>query len=113
MPELEGAIENRIVKYVEGLGGFALKLILASERGFPDRTLLLPGGLIIFVEVKRPKDCKVYHQQLVWQNRLQKRGFTCEFVTSMQDVARLVKEHNERNRHDPQVQTEIPSAANQ
>ena len=92
MAELEQAIENRIVKYVEGKGGLALKLVLASERGFPDRALLLPGGLVVFVEVKRPKDAKTYHAQLVWQVRLQKRGFRCEFVKSMEEVAALVKE---------------------
>jgi len=74
------------------LGGLALKLVLSSEMGFPDRTLLLPGGLVIFVEVKRPKKSKVYHMQLVWQTRLQKRGFRCEFVTSMEEVAALCKE---------------------
>jgi hypothetical protein len=92
MSELEDAIENRIVKYVEGLGGLALKLVLASERGFPDRTLLLPGGLVLFVEVKRPKAAKVYHMQLIWKARLEKRGFTCEMVKSMADVARLCKD---------------------
>ena len=90
--ELEHNIENRIVKYVEGLGGLALKLVLASERGFPDRTLLLPGGLVLFIEIKRPKDAKTYHMQLVWQERLQRRGFRCEFVKSMKEVAALLQE---------------------
>jgi len=90
--ELENAIEARMCKYVEGLGGLALKLVLASERGFPDRTFLLPGGLVIFVEVKRPKQAKVYFMQLQWQTRLQKRGFRCEFVTSMEEVAAICKE---------------------
>jgi hypothetical protein len=92
MNELEDAIEARICKYVEGLGGIALKLVLASERGFPDRTLLLPGGIVIFVEVKRPKQAKTYHMQIVWQQRLQKRGFRCEFVQSMKEVAAICKE---------------------
>ena len=89
--ETEQNIEHRICKYVEGIGGLALKLVLSSERGFPDRTLLLPGGLVIFVEIKRPKDAKVYHGQLVWKQRLEKRGFRCEFVTSMKEVAALIK----------------------
>jgi hypothetical protein len=110
MPELEQNIENRIVKYVEGLGGFALKLVLASERGFPDRTLLLPGGLVIFVEVKRPKDSKTYHQQLVWQSRLQKRGFTCEFVSSMKEVAALIKKNIQ---NDPHLQATLSPSPNE
>jgi len=92
MAELENAIEARMCKYVEGLGGLALKLVLASERGFPDRTFLLPGGLVVFVEVKRPKQAKVYHMQIIWQQRLRKRGFRCEFVTSMEEVAAICKE---------------------
>lgn len=109
MPELEANIEARMCKYIEGLGGLALKLVLASERGFPDRTFLLPGGLVLFVEVKRPKECKVYHQQIIWQERLRKRGFRSEFVTSMKEVAAIVKEmQNERN--DPQLRTSVPSS---
>lgn len=103
--ELEANLEARICKYIEGLGGLALKLILASERGFPDRTFLLPGGLILFAECKRPEGAKVYHQQLIWQARLQKRGFRCEFVTSMKEVATIVKEMQ----NDPYVQTPIAS----
>jgi len=92
MNELEDAIENRICKYAEGLGGLALKLVLASERGFPDRTILLPGGVVIFVEVKRPKQAKTYFMQITWQARLRSRGFRCEFVTSIEEVAAICKE---------------------
>ena len=91
-PELEANLENRICRYVEGLGGLALKLVLASERGFPDRSLLLPGGLVLFVEIKRPTAAKTYHMQIVWQERLRRRGFRCEFVTSMKQVAALIQE---------------------
>ena len=85
----EGTIEHRIVKYIEGLGGLCLKLILASLMGWPDRTCLLPGGIIFFVEIKRPQHAKTYYMQTVWQNRLQRLGFVCEFVTSVEDVAAI------------------------
>lgn len=87
----EKQIEARIVKYVEAVGGYCLKLVLASLMGFPDRTILLPGGRILFVEVKRPDKCKVYAAQLRWQERLRRLGFVCEFVTSEVEVAKLIK----------------------
>lgn len=92
MAEKEGTIEHRIKKYVEGLGGRCEKLVLASEMGFPDRTIFLRDGRILFIEIKRPEKAKTYYMQLVWQQRLQNRGFVCEFVTSVEDVARLIKE---------------------
>lgn len=91
--ELEANIENRIVKYVESIGGLALKLVVASERGFPDRTLLLPGGLVVFVEIKRPGKSKTYFMQTRWQERLQRRGFRCEFIRSIDQLKSLLREN--------------------
>ena len=90
--ELEANIENRIVGYVESIGGFALKLILASESGFADRVILLPSGLVIFIEIKRPKKSKTYPMQKIWQERLQRRGFRSEFVKTLDDVKRIIVE---------------------
>lgn len=54
-PELESALEDRCAAKVEALGGVALKLVILGQRGFPDRTLLMPGGHVWFAEFKRAK----------------------------------------------------------
>lgn len=46
-------IEAPFVRYAKRNGCQALKLIILRKRGFPDRTVLCPGGCIFFVEFKR------------------------------------------------------------
>ena len=51
---IEKEIEGQVVRYVESLGGRALKLRVDGENGFPDRTILLPNRSPLFLELKRP-----------------------------------------------------------
>jgi len=74
-PELESSLEERCVQRVESFGGVALKLQIPGVRGFPDRTIMLPGGVIFFAEFKREKTGRVSTQQKRWFERLRARGF--------------------------------------
>lgn len=56
---IEGYLKNQVKKRL----GECIKLNTSSERGFPDRLCILPGGYIIFVETKRPKGGKVSKYQ--------------------------------------------------
>ncbi len=49
----EISIEDKFVKYAKNNKCKAIKLILLNKRGFPDRTVLCPGGRIFFIEFKR------------------------------------------------------------
>lgn len=49
---LEKHIEAALVARVKVLGGTAEKFTSPSKRSVPDRLVTLPGGKIIFVEVK-------------------------------------------------------------
>jgi hypothetical protein len=75
----ETSIENYLVAGVEAKGGKCLKLVDQGRRGFPDRTVLMPGGKIIFVETKTADG----HVQS-WQNRyhvaLRDLGFRVEVL---------------------------------
>lgn len=51
---LESAIERAFVARVKSLGGMAEKFTSPGRRSVPDRLVTLPGGVIIFVELKRP-----------------------------------------------------------
>lgn len=51
---LESAIERAFVARVKSLGGMAEKFTSPGRRSVPDRIVTLPGGVIIFVELKRP-----------------------------------------------------------
>jgi streptogramin lyase len=49
---LEREVEAYLVKQVEGRGGKAYKFVSPAHRGVADRVVVLPGGLVWFVEVK-------------------------------------------------------------
>lgn len=48
----EKDVENYLKKEVAKLGGKAYKWVSPGNAGVPDRIVLLPGGKIIFVELK-------------------------------------------------------------
>lgn len=50
--ESEKTLEARLVREIEARGGMALKYTSQFHRGIPDRIILLPGGVTIFVELK-------------------------------------------------------------
>lgn len=51
---LESVIEKALVARVKALGGMAEKFTSPAKRSVPDRLVTLPGGRIIFVELKAP-----------------------------------------------------------
>lgn len=51
---LERDLENALVKHVKSLGGLCEKFTSRGRRAVPDRIVTLPGGAVIFVEMKAP-----------------------------------------------------------
>ena len=51
----ESTIEKRLKRGVEALGGLCEKFTSPGRRSVPDRLVSLPGGRIVFVELKAPK----------------------------------------------------------
>lgn len=49
---MEKHIEAHLVKKVKEIGGVAYKFVSPANRGVADRVVVLPGGGVIFVEVK-------------------------------------------------------------
>ena len=49
---LEREIESFLVRKVREMGGTAYKFVSPGNTGVPDRMVVLPGGKIIFVELK-------------------------------------------------------------
>lgn len=48
----EKAIEAYLVRKVKDLGGVCLKYSNPGVVGYPDRVVLLPGGFVVWVELK-------------------------------------------------------------
>jgi len=89
---LESQFESEMVEWAKTEGGRALKLKLENERGFPDRTLILPYGGIAFPELKRAKgSTKKYEQQKRMVEWLQAMGFPSEFCSTLEEVKALCR----------------------
>lgn len=68
-PKSERFVEAKIRQAVTARGGLCLKFVSPGFAGVPDRLILLPGGRVGFVEVKRlgvkPRPLQMRrHQQL-------------------------------------------------
>ena len=50
----ETEVEKRLVRAVKARQGEAYKWSSPARRGVPDRLCILPGGLVVAVECKRP-----------------------------------------------------------
>ena len=71
----ERDIEAYLRRRVEMLGGMAMKFVSPGNDGVPDRIVIMPGGLVTFVELKAPGGRLRAIQK--WQHeRIRKRG--CE-----------------------------------
>lgn len=60
----EKDIERLLVQGVKKLGGKAYKFISPGNIGVPDRLIVLPGGMILFAEMKAPGGRLSPNQQL-------------------------------------------------
>ena len=88
---LEKDIEKKLRKMVERHGGKCLKWVCPGWSGVPDRIALLPGGLVIFVETKRPKGGKVSKLQEKWFEWLNDLGFHATTAWNDDDIDFLDK----------------------
>lgn len=73
--ENEKATEAYLRDEVRKLGGIAYKFVSPGQTGVPDRIVILPGGRIIFVEVKSEGE-KSSNNQKRQQNLLRSLGCT-------------------------------------
>lgn len=89
MTQLERDIEKKLRLMVEHHGGLCLKWVCPGWSGVPDRIILLPGGHVIFAELKRPKGGKVDRLQKWWRERLQKLGFWAVVVWDDENIKTL------------------------
>jgi hypothetical protein len=88
---LEKVIENYLVKRIHAIGGECEKFNSMSRRSVPDRIVTMPGGKIIFVELKRFGRKPEPMQERDHQRR-REMGFDVRVIDSKEKVDELVKE---------------------
>ena len=88
---LEKEIERKLVRTVQMMGGKAVKIACPGYDGMPDRMVLLKGGRMGFVEVKRPGE-KPRPLQLSRHRMLRELGFKVYVLDSMEKIGGIIDE---------------------
>jgi len=87
----ETTIERYLCRRVKELGGKAYKLQSPGNDGMPDRLCILPGGKVIFVETKAPRETP-RPLQVCRHKELQRLGCFVRIADSRQQVDNIIWE---------------------
>lgn len=87
----ERIVEAHLRDSVKKAGGVAYKWVSPGNNGVPDRIVIIPGGRIIFVELKAPGKKPTALQQ-VQHDRLRVLGCDVRVIDSREGVDDLIKE---------------------
>ena len=85
MDILEKEVERKLKVSLERIGCLVLKFVSPGNAGVPDRIVILPGGGVLFVELKRPGG-KLRPLQRIWRLRLQRLGARYFKVENSRDI---------------------------
>ena len=85
----EKIIERKLVHAVKAMGGIAPKFTSPGFDGMPDRLVLLPQGIIAFVEVKRHGE-KPRPLQEARHGMLRRLGFEVYILDDGEQIPRLL-----------------------
>jgi hypothetical protein len=96
----ERVIEAELVKRVQALDGICEKVRVVGKRGWPDRLCILPGGIVLLVELKRPRGGRLSAHQQQYRDRLAALGIVVAVIKDSEDIDRLlsVKRRGPRTR---------------
>jgi hypothetical protein len=87
----EKEIEAKLRREVNAMGGLALKFISPGLSGVPDRIVLLPGGKMVFVELKAPGK-KMRPLQLKRKRQLEDLGFSVYCIDRPEQIGGILDE---------------------
>lgn len=90
---LEKDIERRLGSLVKQHGGKYIKFYSSAETGIPDRVVVLPGGVVIFVELKRPKGGKLSAMQKYQIEQLRDLDCWVEVVKNYEQIDELFQKY--------------------
>ena len=89
-PINESKLERRLKREVQKVGGKALKFESPGMAGVPDRLVLLPGGKLIFVEMKAPGET-LRPLQEKRAKEIRSLGFSVLHIDSIQAIEDFIR----------------------
>lgn len=87
----EKNLESKLRTEIKKMGGIAYKFLSPGNSGVPDRIILLPGGKIIFAELKTDEG-KLSRLQEMQIARIKALGFDVRVVRGLAGVEELIDE---------------------
>lgn len=89
--EYEAQIETETAhRALHELGVFSIKVKAAQERGYNDRIFLIPTGIPLFIEFKRPGESPTPYQTLIHE-RLRHANYKTEVHTSVTEALNSIR----------------------
>ena len=89
---LEREVEHRLVSRVAAMHGACVKFIPDNKVGMPDRIVMLPRGVLVWVETKKPKGGKVSAVQKHRHKQLRALGQRVYVCWTVEQVDKLLDE---------------------
>lgn len=87
----ESAIESKLVRGVQQAGGLCYKFTSPGNPGVPDRIAVLPGGRVVFIELKTEVGGLSNIQR--WQiHELQARGAEVRVLKGLAQAQEFLRE---------------------
>ncbi|WHH58465.1 VRR-NUC domain-containing protein [Petroclostridium sp. X23] len=86
----EKVIEEYLRDRIKAIGGRAYKFVSPGNVGVPDRLILLPGGKVVFAELKAPGK-KPTPNQTNQIKRILNLGFDVHIIDSKYGVDKLIE----------------------
>ena len=95
--QLEKDVESHLTGQVERLGGRCVKFIPDIDNGMPDRIVMLPGGVLIWVELKNGEDETARKIQRMQHVKLRRLGQRVEVIRTKAEVDELLRAYRALN----------------
>ena len=89
---LERDVESYLSRRVKQLGGRCDKFIPDNNNGMPDRIVMLPGGVLVWVETKRCDTEDARKLQKMQHRKLRRLGQRVEVIHTKEAVDALLDE---------------------
>ena len=95
----ETSIEDFLISEVVRRGGVCLKLEVKNQRGWPDRLCLMPLGITLLAELKRPVGGAVSMHQRAKVAKLRELDHTVGVLKNKEEVRRFLKNNYDCKAH--------------
>jgi len=93
LKEKESTVEAKLALEVKKISGWCIKMPTIHNAGLPDRLCLLPGGRLIFVELKATGKKPSPLQEAI-HRKLRGIGFTVLIIDSTEGVKEFIAKYD-------------------